>query len=265
MKKQGWPRWVFRIVRILLVGYGTLMIFACTVADRMIFAPPPPSYTADDDGVFRFGQEKEFAGFYLPADEKEAPVLLWGHGNAEDAGHTSSLARGFQARGVSVLVYDYPGYGLSEGKPSEKGCYRVAEEAYRYLVEEQKVSPERIFLLGQSVGGGPSTYLAEKEEAGGLILISPFKSTFRVITKVKILPWDRFDNWKRMPKVKMPLLLIHGDADGMIPFENGKALFGRHKGPKEFIALEGVGHNDLWPEKGEEVMAAVERFVRGED
>lgn len=252
-------KWFFRIFWIFGAVYGGLTMLSCSIADRMIFQPPTPTYSASTEGLVRFGKEEEFAGLFFPAQFEDAPVLLWGHGNAEDAGHFSELALQFQARGISVFVYDYPGYGLSAGEPNEAGTYQAADEAYRFLLEDKKISPERIFLLGQSVGGGPSTYLAEKVDAKGLILISPFKSAFRVVTKVKVLPWDRFDNWKRMPKVEMPLLLIHGENDQLIPVAHGRALFDRHKGPKEFLKLEGTGHNDLWMRP--ELMEAILRFV----
>lgn len=85
---------------------------------------------------------------------------------------------------MGFLAYDYPGYGLTRGKPSEKGVYRNAEAAYQYLTEKKGHSSSQIFLVGQSVGSGPSTYLAEKGKGSGLILISPFKSAFRVGTGV---------------------------------------------------------------------------------
>lgn len=237
------------------------MLFACTMADRLVFMPPAPSYGLSDEGVIQFGEEKEFSGFYFPASESSAPTLLWAHGNAEDAGNVRPLARMIQAEGMGVLMYDYPGYGLSEGAPNEGGTYRSAEAAFDFLTKEQKRAPKSIVLVGQSVGSGPSTYLAEKGEVGGLVLISPFKSAFRVVTKVKVLPWDRFDNWKRIKEVDIPLLVIHGDADEVVPFAHGKALFERHGGKKTFLPLEGVGHNDLWRNSAGEVVEAVMKFA----
>lgn len=262
MKRNTWWYRFYRVVRLLAVAYGAVMLFACTMADRAIFLPPSASYSLTEEGVVRFGPENEFSGFYFPASDAGEPTLLWGHGNAEDAGHVRQVLAPLLDEGLGVMIYDFPGYGFSEGKPSEKGSYASAEMAFSFLLEEKKLKASQIVLLGQSVGGGPTTYLAAQGSGAGLILISPFKSAFRVITKVKILPWDRFDNLKRMSAVEMPLLLIHGEADDVIPFDHGKALFEKHRGPKEFLKLSGVGHNDLWPLANDEVLAAIIDFSR---
>jgi len=78
---------------------------------------------------------------------------------------------------------------------------------------------------------------------------------------VKLLPWDRFDNWKRIKKIKQPLLLIHGDADEVVPYSHGEALFSAHQGEKEFMSLPGVGHNDLWPLADDEIEAKILSFM----
>ncbi len=261
MKRKSWKFWLYRIVRLFFVAYGTVALFACSVGDRLLFAPPPVGYALSEEEVVQFGNDDEYAGLYLSAQVEAAPTLLWAHGNAEDAGMIRPVIWGLQERGFNVFAYDYPGYGLSKGKPNEKGTYQAAEKAFRFLVEEKGKNPKEVFLVGQSVGSGPSTYLAERGEAGGLILISPFKSAFRVVTKVKVLPWDRFDNFKRMKNVEIPLLVLHGDADEVVPFSHGEALFERHQGEKELVRLEGVGHNDLWAQSRDEVFAAIVEFA----
>ncbi|WP_411846839.1 alpha/beta fold hydrolase [Roseibacillus persicicus] len=259
-KKGSWQYRVYRVLRLLAVGYGTLLLFACTMADRMIFMPPPASYSLTDEGVVQFGVAKEFSGIYRPTSEAGTPTLLWAHGNAEDAGSVDEVASLFSRQGFGVMVYDYPGYGHSKGKPNEQGVYRSADAAYDFLTKEQGVPPEMIVLVGQSVGGGSASYLAEEGKGAGLVLISPFKSAFRVITKVKVLPWDRFDNLKRMGKIEMPLLVIHGDVDEVIPHDHGIALYEKHSGPKEMLGLKGVGHNDLWALANQAVVEAIEEF-----
>lgn len=257
--KKIYGRWA----RLLALAYGCLNLFACVVADRMLFLPQEASYQARDEHLAFFADRegKAVTGFYYPPTTPHGPVLLWAHGNAEDAGNVRKLGRSFSQRGVGFLAYDYPGYGLAGGKPSEQGVYQNAEAAYRYLTEKKGHSPQQIFLVGQSVGSGPSTYLAERGQGGGLVLISPFKSAFRVVTRVKIVPWDRFDNWKRMPNIKQPLLLIHGEADEIVPYSHGEAVFAAHPGPKEFLSLPDIGHNDLWPRARPQVEEAIVKFV----
>ena len=224
--------------------------------------PPTSSYSLEDEGAVKFGEGDEFSGFYFPAQGEAKPTLLWAHGNAEDAGYVREVTQAFQEQGFGVMIYDYPGYGLSKGKPNEPGTYRSADAAFDFVTREKGRDPENVVLLGQSVGSGPSVYLAAKEKAAGLVLISPFKSTFRVVTRVKILPWDRFDNLKRIKSVKMPLLVIHGSEDIVVPATDGEALFEKHGGEKELLLLEGVGHNDIWAMGGDEVTAKVSEFAQ---
>lgn len=263
-RKSGRKYWLFRTLRLVGVAYATVGLFACSVANRMIYMPPPASYGGGEGGFVRFGDDEQFAAFYLDAPDEKAPVLLWSHGNAEDAGSLIPLGESFRQKGVGLFLYDYPGYGLSRGKPNEKGCFEAADQAYAYLVNEKKIAPERIVLVGQSLGSGASSYLAAKKKAAGVVLISPFISTFRVVTRVKILPWDQFDNLKALKRSSLPLLVVHGDADEVVPFWHGRKLYEAYQGPKEFLTLEGVGHNDLWPASGDEVREAVSQFAKSQ-
>ena len=258
---------LLRLSYIPLLAFLCLNLFAFIMSEKLIFLPPAPSYPDNAEGFVEIveGEDTRIVGFYHPPAEPGGPVLLWSHGNSEDAGSIRSLLSRFAQRGLGYLAYDYPGYGLSGGEPSEKGTYRAADEAYRYLTEQRNHREEDIFLVGQSVGSGPSSYLAEKGAGAALILISPFKSTFRVLTQVKILPWDRFDNWKRMKNIRIPLLRTHGDAEEVVPYSHGKELFARHSGDsKEFMSLPGVGHNDLWPLADDEVGDTIIRFITRE-
>ncbi len=165
----SWKRPFLSLVCI----YLSLLIVACGFSDRFIFQPPAPSYRADDPNLVLLGEEDgHVAAFYFPPPEDGA-VLLWSHGNAEDIGGPRLLHQELAARGLGLLAYDYPGYGLSDGRPSEENCYRAAELAWRFLTNREGLPPERILVLGQSVGSGPACYLAEKYRPGGLVLISP--------------------------------------------------------------------------------------------
>ncbi|MBK1833700.1 alpha/beta hydrolase [Roseibacillus ishigakijimensis] len=252
--------WLYRAARLLVLAYGTVLLFAWVMGDRLLFQPPPASYRSGAEGLVRFGPGDEFAGIYLPPSQPEGPILLWSHGNAEDAGQVRELAPWLEERGLGAFFYDYPGYGLSRGRADEEGVYRSAEAAWLFL-REKGHAEEEIVLLGQSLGSGAASFLAREKKAGGLILVSPFKSAFRVVTRRKIVPWDRFDNWAHLQGVEMPLLVIHGEEDEVVPFSHGEALVGRHEGRKRFLALPGVGHNDLWGQAGEEVLDALHEFV----
>jgi hypothetical protein len=144
-----------------------------------------------------------------------------------------------------VLAYDYPGYGLSAGKPTEKSVYASAEAAYRFLTERRNIAPSDIIVLGRSIGSGPACYLAEKYPVGGLVVEAGFTSAPRVLTRIRILPFDPFPNIRRVPNIACPKLFIHGTADDVVPFSHGKALFAAAREPKTTRWLDGAGHDDL--------------------
>ncbi|MDP0491160.1 MAG: alpha/beta fold hydrolase [Verrucomicrobiota bacterium JB023] len=266
MKLIGGPkdgRWtaryvLWRLVRFFVFGYLVLFVFACTVGNRMIFHPPPSSY---DGSEARHVSFEGVSGFYEAATNPEMPTLIWSHGNAEDAGQVVMLGDLFTRLGYGFLVYDYPGYGLSEGTPDEQSCYRSAEKAYHFLRDEKAIPPDQIIAVGQSVGSGMATWLAAEKEVGGLILIAPFKSAFRVATRVRILPWDPFNNLAKMAQVTAPVLVIHGDEDEVIAYLQGKKVFAAATSAKRMETVEGGRHNDLWVNHRQQMLSAMRRFL----
>lgn len=237
-------------------------VYAYLVSDSMVFPVPPASYEDGADII----KLKCSAGESLSAYYLEAPgstkVLLYSHGNGEDIGDARPRLEEFQKRGISVFVYDYPGYGTSSGTPSEEGVYAAAESAYNYLTQEKGHSPENIILYGRSLGSGPSCWLAERKPISGLILEGAFSSTFRVLTRVKLLPFDKFDNLTRLPQLECPVLLIHGKQDLTVPFEhalkNEKAL----RGSAETLWFADAGHNNVVELAADKYWDAVLGFMK---
>ncbi len=224
--------------------YAALCTVALTVDDRLMFPRPPHTYSQSIHGYMELNTGKEkIASFWLRNPESKK-TLLYCHGNNEDLGRSSNFLSQFYAMGFSVMAIDYPGYGLSSGKPTESGCYRAIDAAYDFLTKQQNILPQDITVFGFSIGTGPSTYLASKKPVGGLILQAPFLSAYRVMTNNRILPIDAFNSYGRINKVKCPLLVIHGTNDNVIPFWHGKELFDSAKNTKakKFISAEGAGH-----------------------
>lgn len=243
--------------------YGSLFLVALFFADSLIFAPPPCSYDAGHPALKMLtGPGAELATLWYPPPTDAAPVLLWTHGNAEDIGGLAPLLEIFARQNVGIMAVDYPGYGLSPGKPSESECYRAIETAWRHLTRELSIDPSRVTLVGQSVGGGPAVWLAASQpDLHGLVLISPFLSIYRVVMPRPLFPGDRFPNLKRMPDIGVPLLLFHGERDEIIPFSHGVKLHALHPGPaKAFVPLPGVGHNDIWSLEFETILTGIMNF-----
>ena len=213
-------------ILIAVLAYAALAAFAHLAADRLIFLPPPSSYGERDLPLVHVPGENgsTLAVLHLPHDTAHF-VVLFSHGNAEDLGHAAPFLRALRDEvGVSVVAYDYRGYGLSRGgAPTTAGAIRDAEAVYRHLTERMDVDPERIILHGRSVGTGAALDLAARHPAGGVIVESGFTSAFRVMTRIAVLPFDRFPNLRNIRRVRAPVLVIHGERDEVISFAHGRA------------------------------------------
>ena len=266
---MNWRKWLIgtwnwkRPLKSLAFIYGCLLIVAVFFAEKLIFFPPPVGY-ADDSQLVKFVSS---TGDIIAAIERPAkpdmPTLLFTHGNGEDLGTVVDQVDLWADEGFGVLAYDFPGYGHSAGKPLEKNCEAAIEAAWNHLTETRKIDPKSIVLISRSVGGGPTVWLAERVNPAGMILMSPFTSAFAVRIPVPILPCDRFPNLKRIPHVKCPLLVIHGEADTLIPPSHGRKLVeAATVADKRFLSIPGAGHNDLMEVGGDEVDAAISGFVK---
>ena len=254
------------ILLLFALGLAYLggMIYAATFADKMIFPEVPKSYT-DGPETFKL---KARDGADITATYLEAPdarrLLLYSHGNGVDIGMIRPYLETFQAAGISVLAYDYPGSGTSSNKASEAGVYAAADAAYAHATNTLNFAPEQITLYGRSLGSGPSCWLAERYPIGRLIIDGGFSSTFRVMTRVKVLPWDKFDNVARLRSINCPVLIIHGTIDETVPFNHAKQNWAVLSGAKQKLWVEGAGHNNLRDIVGQTYWDTVLPFVHGE-
>lgn len=252
------------LIAALSVGYTGACIYAFVVSDSMVFPVPTASYEDGPDILKLESSDGEtLSAYFLEAPESKG-VLLYSHGNGEDIGHVRPLLVEFQKRGISVFTYEYPGYGTSTGRPTEDGAYAAADAAYKYLTKQKGYAPEAITLYGRSLGSGPSCWLAERYPVSGLILEGAFSSTFRVMTKIKLLPFDKFDNLSRLPNISSPVFLIHGEQDMTVPFEHALKNEQALKGRAEIYWVKNAGHNNLIEVAGKEYWDAVLRFIRKE-
>jgi hypothetical protein len=238
---------VFRsglLIAILL--YIIAMISAHSFADNIIFQPQK-SFYRDDDSIIKLATEngEKISAKYFPNENAEY-TILFSHGNAEDIGTASFFLEDLRNAGFSVFAYDYRGYGTSEGKPSEENSYADADAAYGYLTGEMKIPAEKIIFHGRSLGAAISIDLASRRKCGGLIAESAFVSAFRVMTKYPVFPFDKFENLKKIKRVKCPTLFIHGKKDALIHFWHGEKLFAEANDPKFAYWIENADHNNVY-------------------
>lgn len=201
---------------------------------------------------------------FLPANGATGAVLV-SHGNGGNISLYGPMMHHLRRQlGRSVLVYDYPGYGKSEGSPSEAGCYAAGEAAYRWLTEIRGVPADRVVLFGESLGGGVAVELATRHDHAALALLYPFTS-LPAAAKWHY-PWlpcewlmsNRFDNLSKIGRCHRPVFVIHGTVDQVIPFGHGELLYKAANEPKRFRPVPGGHHT---PDLGEEVYAELRQFL----
>lgn len=185
-----------------------------------------------------------------PTREDKA-TLVYMHGNAGHIGDRAFKVRPILNAGYGVLMVSYRYNAATGGKPSEEGLYNDGRAAYDF-VHAQDVPDDRIVLYGESLGSGVATKLASEHPIGAVILEAPYTSipdvaqTHYWYTPARWLLLDRFDSIDRIDKVKAPLLILHGESDGVIPIKLGRALFAAAQEPKEAHFIPGGGHSDLY-------------------
>lgn len=205
-------------------------------------------------------------GWWFEAS-RGGPVVLWSHGNAGNLTGRAPHAQVLVDEGLSVFLFDYRGYGRSEGSPDEHGIYADTEAAYAYLTEEIGIEPGRIVLLGRSLGSAPTARLATLVPHAGVVLVSPIPSARRMARRMFAgVPLDWFAR-SRFPVVEWvsqrdePLLVIHGDRDGVVPLGFGREVFESAAEPKQFVELPGAGHNDILQVSGRDYIEPLVAFV----
>jgi fermentation-respiration switch protein FrsA (DUF1100 family) len=206
--------------------------------------------------------------WWLPVPGARRSVLFC-NGNAGNMSYRLDRAMEMQRRlGVSVLLFDYRGYGRSQGSPDEQGTYRDVRAAYRHAVETKAVRPSDLVLFGESLGSAVATQLAVEKPAAALVLESPFTSVpdmaraaYPFLPPVGPLIRTRYETLAKVPKLTLPLLVLHGDKDTIVPFAQGRRVFEAAGSRKRFYAIPGAGHNDTYVVGGDPYWQVLREFL----
>ena len=251
-----------RLIRSLIFIYAMVCVYIFKFADGMIFLPQPSSYQ-DSSSIIKLSNDDgtQLAAVYLP-NRTSRYTILYAHGNAEDLGDIKPVLKQLQEIGLSVFAYDYRGYGLSTGKPTEANAYRDIDTAYGYLTQELGVAAESIIAYGRSVGAGSAVDLASRKPIAGLVIESGFTSAFRTVVPFPIFPFDKFPNLDKIQRVTCPVLVMHGTEDEVIPFNHGQKLFALAPQPKLALWVESAGHNDLVWVAEEQYQQILQQFLQ---
>jgi fermentation-respiration switch protein FrsA (DUF1100 family) len=236
--------------------YLLLLLTMIFLENSMIFFPmkfpkgdwAPRGITVEEAWITA-ADGTQIHGWYAP-HEKPRAVVLFCHGNAGNITHRADAIRGLHDRvGASVLVFDYRGYGKSEGKPDEPGVLADARAARTWLAEKAGLAENRVVLMGESLGGAVAVDLAA-DGARALILENTFSSMPDVAAfhypwaPVRLLMRTQFNSATKIRSYHGPLYQSHGDRDSIIPLEFARRLFDAANEPKRFVLVEGADHND---------------------
>ena len=203
-------------------------------------------------------------GWFFPHSRPLA-TLLFCHGNAGNASHRLENVIGLLQTGFQVLLFDYRGYGHSSGRQSEQGLYRDAETTWAHLVERADTAGAPRVIFGRSLGGAVAIDLATRVEADALIVESTFTSIHTIARLLFPLPLPalpvEYDSLSKIGRLKLPLLVIHGERDELIPFAEGQALFEAAPEPKSWYPIPCAGHNDTYRVGGDDYFHRLATFV----
>ncbi|MEN8206156.1 MAG: alpha/beta hydrolase [Pseudomonadota bacterium] len=249
---------LFHLLLVVFITWCGIAVYLYFSQSRLLYYPDMPSRALEaspaDIGLayetvlLTAGDDTRLHAWFVPSDAARG-TLLFNHGNAGNIAHRLDSISLFHSLGLNVLIFDYRGYGESEGKPSEKGTYLDVKAAWDYLLKERMISAEEIVIFGRSLGAAIAVDLASQHPSAGVILESAFTSVPDMAASlypwlpVRLLSRYRYNSLKRIEGIRSPLLVVHSRDDEIIPYEHGKKLFAQANKPKQFLELNG-GHNN---------------------
>ena len=266
-----WTQSASLLVFCILVYAAFLLLFE----NKIIFHPSiyPEGYwnptslgVPAQDVYFEAEDGVKLHAWFIPAPNAVA-TLLWFHGNAGNLSHRLDNIQRLKRLNLNIFIFDYRGYGRSEGEPNEEGIYKDSRAAYRQVLSMAGVSVNSLFLFGRSLGGICAVEIALNHPAKGLILESVFTNAEDMSRKVfPLIPlgWavrSKLDAVGKVPHLKLAKLFLHGTRDEIVPYDLGRKLFEKAANPKTFYDIEGAGHNDTYILGGVEYYDALSRFI----
>lgn len=245
-----WP--VLKISLAVYLGLCLLMFLFQShyvyFPSREITATPAALALPFEDVSLTASNGQHIAAWFVPAASARGTVLIC-HGNGGNIGDRLHIIQRFHELGLNVFIFDYRGYGQSQGTPSEEKTYEDTLAAWKYLAQERNLPADRIIVCGRSLGGAVAAWLANRQKPAGLILESTFTSLPDIgamvywYLPVRLLCRYRYPTLANIRTVRCPVLVAHSREDEMIPFAHGQKLFAAAPEPKVFAEVTG-GHND---------------------
>ncbi len=267
---------MLKFILVVAASYSLLVVIVYFMQGRMLYLAEVPGRTltmtptdvgmdfqdvsiATTDGVM-------LHGWFIAG--RSSRVLLFFHGNAGNISHRLDSIAQFRELGLSVLIIDYRGYGQSTGRTTERGIYRDADAAWRYLIDDRGIVANDIVIFGRSLGASVASWLASEYQPSALIVESSFTSIPDIAQD--IYPWlpvrwlSRLSHATRdyVRDVRCPILIIHSRDDEIIPFHHGEAIFESANEPRALLTIRGT-HNDAFLQDERAYVAGLRAFLAG--
>lgn len=259
-----------RLLLLIAAVYGGMNVLMYANQRNYMYLPSVDRIAPTEAGlnnvaeiVLRTASNDELISWYAAALQGQ-PTVLFFHGNAGAVYHRAYRIKDLQVAGFGVFILGYPGYGGSGGRPTEGSMVEAAQLAYDHLLDAG-LSANDIVIWGESIGTGVGVQLAATVDAKALILEAPMSSASDVAAVhypymiARFLMKDKFASVASIDKIGMPLLVMHGDRDRVIPLELGRKLVESAVEPKTLVVVEGAGHNDLYQYS---TNAIAQQFIR---
>jgi len=270
--------WLIRAAApALILAYAAFLTYVTFTQRSMLFRPDTEHVDPKAAGLTGVVEElvetpdgAKLVTWWTPP-EPGRPVIVYFHGNGGNISYRAARVAYFQRHGCGVLMVEYRGYGGSTGTPSEHALKADARLMLDRLAAKGYPS-DRLILFGESLGSGIAVELASQRPVAALILDSPYTALVDVAAErlplipVRLLMWDRFLSLPKIASVHAPLLIIHGDADDVVPFAMGERMFAAANDPKSFVRLRGASHvtplNDLSKSAIEKLLRSIPAIPR---
>lgn len=277
-------KFLLPVIRVIVLSYIGLAIALYFGQSNMVFMPskdiletPKSIGLKFEDIQLTTKDNINLSAWFVPAQDNNSigqGVILFCHGNGGNISNRLSYLPIFKDLGFATFLFDYRGYGKSEGQPSEVGTYQDVEAVWQYLTQERKIPSQRIIIYGESLGGAIASYIAQttatknpQNSPAGLILASTFTSIsdraaeLYPFLPIRLLSKFSYNSIERLPKIKIPMLIIHSTDDEIIPFHHGEKNFQVANIPKKLVKLRG-DHNGSFLDSLETYRKGINEFTQ---
>jgi hypothetical protein len=251
----GWLKW-----------NETDLVFHPNFPSRGVKAPPQDLHLVYTRIELKTRDGVPLVGWIIPAKDSSALWVIFLHGNAGNISDRAKRYDQFRQCGLNTLALDYPGFGASEGRPSENGCYQTADACYDYLTQVRGIPARHIVIYGHSLGAGVAIDLASRVEAAAVIAEGAMTSVpdrgkeLYPFLPIKLAAAIQFASIEKIDRIKYPKLIIHAVDDEVIPIQHGRNLFEKATEPKIFLEVRG-GHNLAYAKDRENFERGLKAFL----